>query len=586
MLFDQFGEDWRADVKDPARKLRINLTQIQKVLKEGVFYTLTPEQVANLLIESDDLIEKLDSITQRSLVVGLLGGTGVGKSSIMNALAGLEIAEISHRRPHTDSILIYRHIKTPLPADLPMSDIPWSEYTHGADSIQQILLCDLPDFDSLVDDHRKHVLDFLQYLDVLVWVTSPEKYADGRFYEFLRLVPKAHQNFYFVLNKVDILFEGKGIDEGFEELSKVHSSLQEYLKKNGIENPLIYSLSAREPLQKDSLAHWNQFSTFRYQLFQQRKFKEIKSIKADNLDREVVQLLAAFERELINLEIIQKSMDRSHAELNTDRTELNQTIHSSMALWMETDQIKSEMIARMKNFSLLIGPATGFALLHDGLKGLMKNQQDNESSNLAALIEDISAVFLRQLDRIRNRLSGQLLRHGIASSVTDRLEKLVASADNAEDIHEKVHNTISNRVTSHKNHAFVFKALQYGAYLFLFLLLVFAMAGEEAWRMFFEQPGLTTLINFLLASLYTLFTPHGLAAVASYALINIFFGYRFYVRYRKIVEKRAEQAIASLQTELYMLWEEELDRVHNELILISNELKDTSNTLKTLKNRS
>jgi GTP-binding protein EngB required for normal cell division len=586
MLFDQFGKDWRANVKDPTRKLRNDVTHIRKVLKEGVFYTLTPEQVENLVIESEDLAEKLDSITQSSLVVGLLGGTGVGKSSIMNALAGLEITEMSHRRPHTDSILIYRHIKTPLPVDLPMTDIPWSEYTHGADSIRQILLCDLPDFDSLVEDHRKYVLDFLQYLDVLVWVISPEKYADGRFYEFLRLVPKAHQNFYFVLNKVDILFEGKGINDGFEELSKVHSSLQEYLKKNGVENPLIYSLSAREPLQKDSFAHWNQFPSFRYQIFQQRELKEVRSIKAANLDREVIQLLASFERELINLEIIQKAVDRSHAELKTGSEELNRTIHSSMALWLETDQIKSEMIARMKNISLLVGPATGFASFHDGLKGLMKNQQDNESSNLPALVEEISAVFQRQLNRITNQLSVRLLRHGIASSITDRLENMVGSADKAEDIHEKVHNIISTRVTSQKNPAFVFKALQYGAYLFLFLLLVFAMAGEEAWRKYFEQPGLTTLINFLLTSLYTLFSPRGLAAVATYALINIFFGYRFYVCFRKIVAKRAEKAIASLQTELNMLWEEELDRIHNELILMSNELKDTINTLKILKNRS
>ena len=573
-------------MKDPAWKLRNNVMHIQKVLKEGVFYTLIPEQVENLIIESEELAEKLDSITQSSLVVGLLGGTGVGKSSIMNALAGLEIAEMSHRRPHTDSILLYRHIKTPLPVDLPMSDIPWREYTHGADSIQQILLCDLPDFDSLVDEHRNHVMEFLQYLDVLVWVTSPEKYADGRFYEFLRIVPKAHQNFYFVLNKVDILFEGKGINGGFEELSKVHSSLQEYLKKNGIENPLIYSISAREPLQKDSLAHWNQFSTFRYQIFQQREFKEIKSIKAANLDREMVQLLASFERELINLEIIQKAVERFHAELKTDNDELKQALHSSMVLWMETDQIKSEIIALMKKSSLLVGPATGFASFHDGLKGLMKNQQDNESSNLTPLIEEISAVFQRQLNRIKNQLSVRLLRHGITSSITGKLENMVGSADKSNDIHEKVHTIISTRVTRYKNPAFVFKALQYGAYLSLFLLLVFAMAGEEAWQKLFEQPGLTTLINFLLASLYTLFTPRGLAAVATYALINIFFGYRFYVCYRKIVEKRADKAIVSLQTALNMLWEEELDRVHNELILMSNELKDTINTLKTLKSRS
>jgi len=34
-----------------------------------------------------------------------------------------------------------------------------------------------------------------------VWIISPEKYADERFYEFLKIVPKAKQNFYFVFNK-------------------------------------------------------------------------------------------------------------------------------------------------------------------------------------------------------------------------------------------------------------------------------------------------------------------------------------------------------------------------------------------------
>jgi energy-coupling factor transporter ATP-binding protein EcfA2 len=565
MQYDQFRKDWRVDVSDPARKLRDKLKHIQKILKERVFFSLTHEQTEDLLIESEDLVEKFDSITKRSLVVGLLGGTGVGKSSIMNALAGLEIAEISHRRPYTDSVLVYRHIKTPLPVDLPMSDIPWNEYTHRADSIQQILLCDLPDFDSLVDEHRKRVMDFLRYLDVLVWVTSPEKYADSRFYEFLRLVPKAHQNFYFILNKVDIFFEGKSIDTGFDELSKV--------------------LSALESLQKDSPAYWNQFSTFRYQIFQQREYKEIRSIKAANLDREVEQLLTVFERELINLEIIQKTVEHSHSELKEDSEEFNRAIHSTMALQMGKDSIKAEVLARMRNSSLLIGPAAGFAMLHDGLKGL-KNFQINDGSNLATLIGKISAVFERHLDMIKNRLSVQLMRQGIPSSLTDRLEKMVGSVYYGKDIHERVQQMITSHLESYKNPAVVFRTIQYGSYLFLFLLVVFAMAGEEAWRRFFEQPGMNTFVNFLLASLYALFTPRGLAAIATYAFINIFFGYRFYVRYRKMVEKNAEKTVASLQTELNMLWEEELDRVHNELICMSNELKDTITSLKTLKNCS
>ncbi|OPX41116.1 MAG: hypothetical protein B1H13_03780 [Desulfobacteraceae bacterium 4484_190.3] len=56
--------------------------------------------------------------------MGLLGGTGVGKSSLMNALAGSEIAATSHRRQHTDSVLIYRYVKTPFPSDLSVTSVP------------------------------------------------------------------------------------------------------------------------------------------------------------------------------------------------------------------------------------------------------------------------------------------------------------------------------------------------------------------------------------------------------------------------------------------------------------------------------
>ena len=41
------------------------------------------------------------------LVLGIAGGTGSGKSSLLNAMAGDLISSVSHLRPHTDSPLAW-----------------------------------------------------------------------------------------------------------------------------------------------------------------------------------------------------------------------------------------------------------------------------------------------------------------------------------------------------------------------------------------------------------------------------------------------------------------------------------------------
>jgi len=71
--------------------------------------------------------------------------------------------------------------------------------------------------------------------------------------------------------------------------------------------------------------------------------------------------------------------------------------------------------------------------------------------------------------------------------------------------------------------------------------------------------------------------------LGSYALINIFFGYRFYIRYNKLLGKSADQLIDSLKKELEMLWEEELDRIQSRLIGFEDEIKNNIQILAKLK---
>ena len=63
---------------------------------------------ARLTALVDDLQTALASVDGR-LVMGLLGGTGVGKSTLISALAGQPISKASVVRPTTNRPLIYRH---------------------------------------------------------------------------------------------------------------------------------------------------------------------------------------------------------------------------------------------------------------------------------------------------------------------------------------------------------------------------------------------------------------------------------------------------------------------------------------------
>jgi len=288
------------------------LDNIVDLLNRGSFYSLTDEQRSTLRDEAEKLTQRLSSTEDNSLTVGLLGGTGVGKSTLMNALAGSEIASTSYRRPHTDQILIYRHEQAKGLPEASLNDIPWKEITHHSDAIQHVLLCDLPDFDSLLGEHRQHVLHFLEHLDILIWVTSPEKYADRRFHEFLALASKAEQNFYFVLNKADLLFQDVTQENGYEQLASVTNHFKQHLKEKGIDGPIFYPLAAKDPI--DS---------------------QITAIKAANIDTEIEGLFSTFKKEILNLEGLDTVLEEFTKELEKQRQPWQQTAEKPINLWVE-----------------------------------------------------------------------------------------------------------------------------------------------------------------------------------------------------------------------------------------------------------
>ena len=71
----------------------------------------TTLQTASLTGLAEDLLRKADALQQDKpiLIVVLMGGTGVGKSTLLNALAGGAIAQASIKRPTTYDPVVYYH---------------------------------------------------------------------------------------------------------------------------------------------------------------------------------------------------------------------------------------------------------------------------------------------------------------------------------------------------------------------------------------------------------------------------------------------------------------------------------------------
>src|SRR6266516_1738074 len=104
------------------------------------------------------------SLSREHSVVALAGATGSGKSSLFNALARMELSTVGVRRPTTAHA--FACVWGPLGA---------------------APLLDLPDFDSLAAAHRVEVDRLLTLVDLMVWVTDPQKYADQVIHdEYLR----------------------------------------------------------------------------------------------------------------------------------------------------------------------------------------------------------------------------------------------------------------------------------------------------------------------------------------------------------------------------------------------------------------
>ncbi|MEU6866857.1 GTPase [Streptomyces sp. NPDC046876] len=164
-------------------------------------------------------------LSAQHTVVAIAGATGSGKSTLFNALAGVQISDTGLRRP-TTAAPIACSWSDGAAGLLDRLEIPGRlrrrpRETTEAGALRGLVLVDLPDLDSAVGAHREHVDRVLALVDAVVWVVDPEKYADAVLHErYLRPLAGHAEVTFVVLNQVDRL-PGEAADLVLDDLRRL-----------------------------------------------------------------------------------------------------------------------------------------------------------------------------------------------------------------------------------------------------------------------------------------------------------------------------------------------------------------------------
>lgn len=248
-------------------------------LKEAISYGegRVPETV---LLDAAETLERLSQrreLSTEHTVIGFFGATGSGKSTLFNAIAGQNIALSAPTRPTTSTVQaaiweaegseellnwlgIDKRVYPQTQALTAEGEASGGNASGGAVAPNAVtepapglfnrirravggrgemrtrtgglILLDMPDFDSVTTTNRDLAARMMRYVDVLVWVVDPQKYADAVIHrDFMVPLAASGAQALCVLNQADKLAPA--------EVPAVLASLTRLLQAEGTEAHLL-----------------------------------------------------------------------------------------------------------------------------------------------------------------------------------------------------------------------------------------------------------------------------------------------------------------------------------------------------------
>lgn len=410
--------------------IRLAVGELRQWLRAETLGPGSEADRASLRRQVEELTISLDKLDAEPtlLTIVFLGGTGVGKSTLLNALAGTRVAPSSLARPTTQFSTLYHHAEVDISA-LPEVFRTCRRATHDRSELRHKILVDTPDIDGAVLEHHERLKQILPVADAILYVGSAEKYHDRAAWQLL-LDHAPTRGFAFVLNKWDRCLAahdertGRAPDEDFRR------SLQEA----GFASPLLFRVCG-----KQWEAHRAQGSTAalpiaddfeKMQAWIEHELDErlIQEIKSRGIARGLDQIVGQLPR------VIPPDWTRSREQLADSWLEaLRHGVEDHATLLIESTDGQARELERHfgklgRNrigglFGLYLHLADRLVHLRGSLLQFTTGEQKTEMQRIAAKCLEAIPVTTRQTQReaMRDRLLTLASRHNWSVEVLGKL---------------------------------------------------------------------------------------------------------------------------------------------------------------------
>lgn len=262
--------------------LNDRLAALREAARLGEGY-LTDEQHAKIERVAREASERRE-LSGDHTVVGFFGATGSGKTSLFNAVVGEDLGKAAARRPTTSSPLAAVWHPDGSEELLDWLEVEDRRSRSGdfAKNAGPLILLDLPDFDSVELSNRDIAAKLVGKVDVLVWVTDPEKYADSVIHnDFIRPHASHGTVTLAVLNKADKLADA--------DVDQVADSLRGLLVEDGLAKASVIPTSAKTGMGVDTLRKAIAKVASSHNAQQQRIEADLTAVSADWVDNAPAQ---------------------------------------------------------------------------------------------------------------------------------------------------------------------------------------------------------------------------------------------------------------------------------------------------------